>query len=248
MWISSVDLPDELVSAARSGELVIFVGAGASMDAPASLPSFVGLTRDIADDARFAYEESDLYRPDELLGRIGDGQVDVHRQVRRRINRPESSPNALHEAIVDLAAATKAPRIVTTNFDLHLSSVIEARGLEWGEYTGPALPMGHEFEGVVYLHGSLRQPASQLVVTDSDFGAAYLTDAWAARFLERMFATFTVLFVGYSHGDVVMQYLGRALPPTSRRFVLVAGVPETRWRRLRITPVSYEVEAGPMLR
>ena len=49
-----------------------------------------------------------------------------------------------------------------------------------------------------------------LIVTDKDFGRAYLRDAWAARFLERMFASFTVLFIGYSHDDVVMRYLARA--------------------------------------
>jgi hypothetical protein len=99
--------------------------------------------------------------------------------------------------------------------------------------------MGDDFEGVVYLHGSLRQDARYLIVTDADFGRAYLRDAWAARFLERMFATFTVLFVGYSHGDIVMRYLARSLGRGSSRYVLTHKPDEADWRRLNVRPVAY---------
>jgi hypothetical protein len=51
-----------------------------------------------------------------------------------------------------------------------------------------------------------------IVLTDSDFGRAYLTEGWARRFLVDLFRHFTVLFVGYSHSDTVMHYLARALP------------------------------------
>jgi hypothetical protein len=79
-------------------------------------------------------------------------------------------------------------RIVTTNYDLHLSTVLSKRGIQVEGYMAPALPMGDDFSGIVYLHGSLQRELKRLVVTDSDFGRAYLRDAWAARFLERMFA------------------------------------------------------------
>ena len=108
----------------------------------------------------------------------------------------------------------------------------------------PALPLGDDFIGVVFLHGCLRQDPGALVVTDSDFGRAYLRDAWAARFLERMFATYTVLFIGYSHNDVVMSYLARALRADSARFVLTSEPGASHWRRLRIQPVGYPILAG----
>jgi len=63
-------------------------------------------------------------------------------------------------------------------------------------YEPPALPVGDDFLGVVHLHGSLTQEPRRLVVTDINFSRANLREAWAARFLERMFASFTVLFVG----------------------------------------------------
>ena len=155
-----------------------------------------------------------------------------------------SRPNRLHEAIIDLANAGPPVRIVTTNYDLQLSSVLTARGIQVEESMGPALPMGDDFSGLVYLHGSLRQEHRLLVVTDADFGRAYLTDAWAARFLERMFATYTVLFIGYSHNDIVMSYLARALPADSARFVLTSEPGAPHWRRLRVQPVGYPIMSG----
>lgn len=104
--------------------------------------------------------------------------------------------------------------------------------------------MGDDFTGVVYLHGSLQQDARRLVVTDGDFGRAYLRDAWAARFLERMFATYTVLFVGYSHSDMVMQYLARALVSGSTRYVFTDRPDEPGWGRLGLLPVGYRVAGG----
>ncbi|UDY22942.1 DUF4020 domain-containing protein [Nocardioides sp. Kera G14] len=104
--------------------------------------------------------------------------------------------------------------------------------------------MGDDFEGVVHLHGSLSQPSRWLVVTDTDFGRAYLREAWAARFLERMFSKFTVVFIGYSHGDVVMQYLARSLGPDQHRYVLTDDEQNAEWRRLGLKPISYPNDAG----
>jgi hypothetical protein len=54
-----------------------------------------------------------------------------------------------------------------------------------------------------------------------------------------MFARYTVLFIGYSHSDVVVSYLGRGLRADSPRFVLTDDPDSLRWRRLGITPVAY---------
>jgi len=49
MWITSeVDLPEEVVEAHVKGDLVFFVGAGASVAKPSSLPLFEGLAKQLA--------------------------------------------------------------------------------------------------------------------------------------------------------------------------------------------------------
>jgi len=244
MWIRKVDFPTALTEAHRAGQLVIFVGAGASRDEPSGLPDFRTLTAKIASEAQVQATQDDLNNPDVFLGRVADRRVDVHRRVVNHVNLPASAPNRLHEALVDLAATGPPVRLVTTNYDLHLSRALGERGLQVEEYVAPALPMGDDFTGIVYLHGNLTQEPRRLVVTDADFGRAYLRDAWAARFLERMFATHTVVFVGYSHGDVVMRYLARALRPGASRYALTDRPDDPDWRALGINPVGYSVVDG----
>ena len=230
-----------LIEAHQDDRLVIFVGAGASIASPSDLPDFRRLAAGIAADASVTVTSEDLDRTDTLLGDLEDRHgVDVHRRVADTIGAQASRPNALHEAIASLAGAAPQIRIVTTNYDLHLSDTLASRGKSFTEETAPSLPLGDDFIGIVYLHGSLRRPPRQLVVTDADFGQAYLRDAWATRFLERMFGRYTVLFVGYSHNDVVMSYLARGLRANTTRYVLTSSPDSLHWRRLRIQPIGYE--------
>jgi hypothetical protein len=244
MWVGGVELPADLVDAHRQGRLVLFVGAGASRDSPSDLPDFRRLTEGIAQQVQYSADLMDLDHPDVLLGHLKDGAVDVHLLVAQRLSEPSSSPNHLHEAIAGLALAGPDLRIVTTNFDRHLTTALDTRGAQADEYVAPALPVGNDFTGLVYLHGTLGRPPHRLVLTEDDFGTAYLRDAWAARFLERMFSEFSVLFIGYSHGDVVMRYLARALGSDGHRYVLTDTPDAADWKHLRLRPIGYEVVDG----
>lgn len=239
MWLKEIDVPEPVLDAASAGKLVIFVGAGASRDQPAGLPDFRQLIDDVGTLAGHPPSEAEAKQPDVFLGHLEDLGVDVHQLVASAINQPASAPNRLHHAIVKLAAAHPSPRIVTTNYDLHLTTAAKNAGINLAVFEAPALPVGDDFEGIVHLHGALAQEARRLVVTDADFGRAYLRDAWAARFLERMFSTFTVLFIGYSHGDVVIQYLARSLGSSETRFVLTDDGDNAAWRRLGLTAIPY---------
>ena len=108
-------------------------------------------------------------------------------------------------------------RLVTTNFDtLFEEAARESTGVQPEVFPAPALPLGREFHGIVHVHGTIDKP-HDMVLTDADFGRAYLTEAWARRFLVDLFRSFTVLFVGYGHSDTVMNYLARALPVEQTR-------------------------------
>lgn len=241
MYFSAVELPQDLVQAHRDGRLVIFVGAGASRADPSNLPDFRSLANDIATSVHAGDLDLDE-DPDVLLGRLVEAGIEVNQLVADRLAGGE--PNALHRAIVSLAASGSGLRIVTTNYDRHLSTALSQQALEVDEYRAPALPMGDDIEGLVYLHGSLNQSPDRLIVTDRDFGRAYLRDAWAARFLERMYSTYTVLFVGYSVSDVVMRYLARSLSKAQPRFSFTHEPNRDDWRRLGIRPVGYDAEGG----
>ncbi|MCY3862381.1 MAG: DUF4020 domain-containing protein [bacterium] len=247
MWFGlsgnqEAEVPDVLISAHGEGQLVLFVGAGASVDPPSGLPTFHKLTMKLC-------EESQEPLPgkgealDKKLGRLKGKGVDVHQRVKAIIGSPESKPNDLHRAIANLATA-KQPRIVTTNYDRHLSTCLE-ESLDGGldEYPSLAFPQREGFTGIVYLHGSVKEPAEHLVVTDADFGKAYLETPWtAAQFLSGVFQSSTVLFIGYSHDDTLMEYLARSLPADETdRFALCCQqeAESGLWQQRGIKPISY---------
>src|SRR4051812_47132390 len=103
MWIREVDVPSVLTDALRADSLVIFVGAGASVDMPANLPTFVSLAKRIASDTHQTFDPDEMdQHPDVVLGQFEDRGVDVHRLIKMIISDPASSPNELHRAIAHL--------------------------------------------------------------------------------------------------------------------------------------------------
>jgi hypothetical protein len=247
MRIRGVEFPRALIEAHERGELVIFVGAGASMPSPSDLPSFAVLVETIRDqsclaDVIGAVNGEVNFRPlDELLDQMAtDHGVDVHARIASLIDAPNSKPNPVHEAIARLAASSPHMRIVTTNYDHHLQ---RSSDRVMPEYLAPALPVGNDFEGIVYLHGRLGQDPSKLISTATDFGKAYLTDAWAAQFLDRMFASHPVLFIGYSHNDTIMKYLARGLGGRAKpRYILTNEPDSPLWKQLGVEPVHCSHE------
>ena len=233
----NVEISGDLVSAHTDGRLVLFVGAGASVDPPSGLPRFSELATNIAEKSRQPPPQEDLPL-DRELGRMKDAGADVHQLAKDIIGDPLSEPNKLHEAIVELASQYHKPRIITTNYDRHLSTCLLERG-EFDEYPSRAFPQWEDFTGIVYLHGSVKEPADRLVVTDGDFAETYLLAPWtASQFLGRLFSSSTVLFIGYSHSDTLMEYLARGLPAESKRYVLCDNPEDEKWGTFRIEPIG----------
>ena len=50
MIFNGIKFPDEIINAVREDRLVIFAGAGVSVNKPTSLPNFENLTKEIAED------------------------------------------------------------------------------------------------------------------------------------------------------------------------------------------------------
>lgn len=234
-----IEFPEPVLSALAGDSLVVFAGAGVSMGPPSSLPSFEQLSRRIAGGI-------EPTKPlDRFLGMQVHRGVHVHERAAEFVSPRDSQPNDLHRYLLGLFRRAEDVRLVTTNFDSHFESAAhDVFGRCPDLYDAPALPLGYRFRGLVYIHGSVRRPDG-LVVTDSDFGRAYLTEGWARRFLVDLFEKFTVMFVGYSHTDPAMTYLARALPPhrLAGRFALVERSEDpATWQLLGIEPIAFERE------
>lgn len=243
MLIKAIDFPPEVLQAQKDGNLVVFAGAGVSMPAPSGLPSFNKLAKLIGEGANARQDDE---TEDRYLGRLhDDGKgIQVHEIAAKILLDSKSQATALHKSLLRIFGSNNPVRLITTNFDNHFSSAAASLGLDNTEvFVGPALPLGDNFTGIVYLHGSASKSPATMVMTDGDFGRAYLTYGWASRFLYQLFSTYTVLFVGYSHNDVVMRYLARGLPPESqnRRFAFAERGKDSTWKIYGIKPLQYEL-------
>lgn len=248
MYFNRVRMPDEIRIALEQEQLVIFVGAGISMAPPSSLPSFGGLASLIAGGGPI--EPGPL---DRFLGKLAREQkTNVHAAAAGFIFGDHTKPTLLHHEILRLFGKASKVRVVTTNFDDHFSAA--ARKLfpkdPISEFCAPALPLGDDFTGLVYLHGSARLDPTKLVLTDRDFGAAYMTRGWARDFLVSLFSRYTVLFVGYSHNDVTTSYLARGLDSSQvgKRWAIVSSDVDANarenWVHLEIKVMEYAFDPG----
>ena len=245
MQLKDINFPEALISAQRSGRLVVFAGAGVSMSPPSSLPNFELLADKIAAGH---LKREDKEPIDRFLGRLEKKGVEIRKITQSILCKENSKPNPVHDAILTLFPSTGAIRVVTTNFDRHFSTAaLKLFQESLDTFYAPALPIGSEFEGLVYLHGSVDKKLRDIVLTDSDFGRAYLTDGWATRFLKEMFLEYTVLFMGYSLQDPVMQYLARGLPPSDHqpRYALTKPEKNEHWEHLGITQIIYPLREDP---
>jgi SIR2-like domain len=243
MLIKGIDFSEQLLRAQGTGDLVVFAGAGVSMPKPALLPSFAQLAAVIGRESNL---QRDQHEPeDRYLGRLKKAGVHVHDAAARILVNEATKPTELHRHLLKLFSAGDKVRLVTTNFDTHFSTTAaELYDDKIETFYAPALPLGDQFSGLVYLHGSAEKDPKRCVLTDEDFGSAYLTQAWASRFLAAMFSEYVVLFVGYSHNDTVMNYLARGLPPVKQRarFAFSTSDEESlaKWEFLGIHPMIYE--------
>ncbi|XBH20409.1 SIR2 family protein [Jonesiaceae bacterium BS-20] len=240
-FIDGVDIPEEVLKAHSEGRLVLFVGAGVSKSEPSSLPLFHELARQLGDRARQPFEKIHEEQIDTFIGSLPE-RFDSHYHAAELLRPEGSAPNDLHRAIAKVAHSSGKPKIVTTNFDTHLSTAAQELSIDLGDlWIGPALPLGRDFSGIVHLHGSLSRDHDELILDDRGFGRAYFGDGWAPRFLQPMFSENVVLFIGYSLSDTVMRYLTLGLPSKTSRYVLVQEGEENgeALLRLQVTPITY---------
>ena len=241
MKIEKIDFPKPLLNALRDGELVVFAGAGVSMGEPACLPGFAKLASMIAKRTGETLQKGEPI--DRFLGRLKNAGVDVHVRAAEALFCEDREATELHHNLLRIYSDVAQVRIVTTNFDPLFEKAAGAVFDNKPEvFRAPALPLGRQFNGIIHIHGAVGRP-NEMVLTDADFGRAYLTEGWARRFLVELFRNFAVLFVGYSHDDTILSYLARALPvgEDGRRFALIGESKNDtdRWGLLGIEPISY---------
>ena len=262
------DIPERLLQAHEDGRVVFFCGAGISY--PARLPGFEGLVDGI--NSKLGITPNPVLRAalkakqfDTAIGlieaEIVEGRSTVRRVVVEILTPDLSKPDAIstHQALLTMAKTREdRTRLVTTNFDRIFEEVIVRNSLAVSTYKAPLLPVPKtRWDGLVYLHGLISSSTSaydldQLILSSGDFGRAYLSERWAARFVSELFRNFTVCFVGYSITDPVLRYMMDALaadrllgesPPEMFAFGSFSrgaeGLRASEWKAKNVTPILY---------
>jgi hypothetical protein len=268
------DIPDALLQAHEEGRVVFFCGAGISY--PAGLKNFEWLVEQIyrlngtthSDIEDEAFKRGQFDATLDLLEQRLPGQ----RLAVRRALAQALKPKLRRKGATDTQAALLrlarcgdgALRLVTTNFDRVFHTAAKRTGQAFQSYAAPMLPIpkNSRWNGLVYLHGLMPEKPddtalNRLVVTSGDFGLAYLTERWAARFVSELFRNYVVCFVGYSINDPVLRYMMDALAADRR---LGEVIPQAwalgdcelgqeqrktiEWKAKGVTPILYIVPTG----
>lgn len=265
-------IPERLLQAHEDGLVVFFCGAGISH--PAGLPGFSGLVKQLYSGLGESPNAIELAaikagQYDTTIGQLEkrtvNGRIKVREELAKVLLLDPSSRNALatHEALLTLARQREGRyRLITTNFDRLFEEVIAEKRLTLTRYEAPLLPVPkNHWDGLVYLHGLLAAKPTpsnldSLVLSSGDFGLAYLSERWAARFVSDLFRNFTVCFIGYSINDPVLPYMTDALAADRLRgesspemFAFGSyqkGKEESRsneWLAKNVTPILYPEHA-----
>ena len=262
------DIPERLLQAHEDGCVVLFCGAGISY--PAGLPTFADLVKQLYTDMTIDPnpEEAGAIKAGQydtavglLEAKVKGGRQEVRRALSRILTPNSAAGNATttHEALLTLGRDRNGrTRLITTNFDRLFEEVISTRQLRVKRFEAPLLPVPkNRWDGLVYLHGLLTVNPSEndlerLVISSGDFGLAYLTERWAARFVSELLRNYTVCFVGYSINEPVLRYMMDALaadrllgesPPEMFAFGSYSKGKETErareWEAKNVTPILY---------
>jgi hypothetical protein len=263
------DVPHALLRAHEDGQVIFFCGAGIST--AAGLPLFGELTERIfaavgAPCPKTSEGEATIPY-DVLLDQLerGPGAARVRRALPALLEPDCVRPHAtsVHEALLRLANRSgAAPGVVTTNYDRLFEQAAKRLSIDLPGHYAPALPLPRpgRWDGLVYLHGRLpevprEQDLAALVLTSGDFGRAYLTEQWAARFVAELFRHYVVCFVGYAINDPIVRYMmdamsadarsGHAVPTAYALGACIAGKEDDEargWLARGAVPILYRVE------
>ncbi len=272
------DLPTQLLNELYSGKVIFFCGAGVSKGMGSNLPLFDELVENLINNNQILLDDleneaKELKAWDRVLGLLEReerlGPNFVRQDIIKQLSVEPSGTLLLHNALIKLARINPANteegiRLVTTNFDRRF---IDAGLNEKNIDAAPKLPVPDpsRWRSIVHLHGIIQNSdnseiapdsGENLVLTTADFGRAYLTERWAARFITELFRLYTIVFVGYGLNDPVMRYMVDAIATEKannkdqfNKVYAFAGISEdqpneissekTKWKAKGVVPIIY---------
>ena len=241
------------------------------------MPDFLELTRRVAnyfkpskesdiERALRTWDKNTIYRPvplDEIFFLLQNSfcKEEVNQVVANILSSQHTgmSEPTRHKHISQISRNSEGhTQIVTTNFDVLFERAIQDSTIN--THRSPFLPdlsQGAPVTGITYLHGRVPEStqhtdhntdqSSDLVLSSSDLGRAYLSEGWATEFVRHLVYEYTVVLIGYKADDPPIHYLllGMGSSNKFRQSNLYAfdrgdsDTLESKWRAKGVTPIGY---------
>jgi hypothetical protein len=179
---------------------------------------------------------------------------DIHAAVAKTLTPTADVDLSAHRVMLDLAKGPDGKtRLVTTNFDRLFESCDNSLPC-WKPPRLPNLLRNDDLSGIVHLHGRVNAEyngaeGDGFVLSSSEFGRAYLSDAWATDFIRSILDKYLVVFVGYTADDPPVQYLLEALHRSVGPRPTIYGFQsgdhsdaQSKWIHKGVEPIAYEEE------
>jgi len=186
-------------NAIDSKKLVVFAGAGISVDA--GIPIWSTLIDEMTTDITIPSGESDYLRIAQMYfnERMQKDYIDKIRSV---LKHKKVSYNEIHEQIFKLN-----PRhILTTNYDDLLEQVIKKGSHPFSVINDDSeFPYASDTSLLVKIHGDLGN--TNIVLKEDDYLDYSLNHPLIEAFLKSIFATNVVLFIGYGLADTNLKMI-----------------------------------------
>ena len=226
----SDNIPNMLIDQVYKGKVTFLSGAGVSM--LLGLPSFKCLTKLVYEilgenisDEIFEKNSFTLGEYDRTLGLLEKRilipglKSAVRSTVADILKLKEKVVPTYHIYLLNLSRDSLGRiRLMTTNFDTLFERAAKCISACRESYALSAMPKpGSDSDfGIFHLHGrigddELRLEETDLILTSSDFGNAYLRDIWVSKYIEDRIRSGPLVLVGYSAEDVAMRMLLEAI-------------------------------------
>lgn len=186
--------------ASRNNKLVVFVGAGISMNS--GVPSWGQLIESLKDELPSNLkDETDSLKIAQLYKEVR-GHKEYFEKIKLEFKYGRVSPNPIHKAILDLHPC----HIITTNYDDLLEQIIASENLQYHIIKKDAdLPYTQHENMVIKMHGDF--DTNNIVLTENDYYNYTDNFPLIDAFVKSLFATKLVLFVGFSFNDLNLKII-----------------------------------------
>ena len=220
-----------IVKAKTSGRLVVFAGAGVSIDS--NVPGWSSLLAQLrADLGQVARENDALAVPQRYLRERR--KKEYQERIQEVLHHPQTRFNPLHQKILEL----RPQHILTTNYDPHFEQAILESSHRYSIVKKDSdLPYSKGGSLLVKMHGDFSE--RNIVLAEEDYVNYRENFPLVESFVKAVFSSSLILFVGFSFTDPnLKEILGRvreilkadSQPPYLLIIPSAASTPKSRRR------------------